>query len=139
MWGSACPATEDLGSECPVPLLNGEMGSVTESLCHSHTHTPIQSLTGDTTCKNEEPLVHQAADCLIIHAKRKGGGFMDPCSPVSGQLSLQNPPQFNYSAGPGRQPSLSPVLSKHWPRMPRQGLTFQSQVTLPIRAKVPTH
>lgn len=113
----------------PVLLLNGEMGSVTGYLCHSHTHTTFQSLTGDTTCKNKAPSACQAADCLVIHAKRKGA-FMDPCSPTSGQLSLQNPPQFNYSAGPGRQPHLRPVLSKHWPRIPRQGLTFQSQVTL---------
>lgn len=64
---------------------------------------------------------------------------MDPRSPISGQLSLQNPPQFNYSASPGGEPGLSPILSKCWSRMPRQGLTFQAQLTLPTGAKMPTH
>lgn len=104
-----------------------------------HTYPPIQSLTGDTTCKIRASTARQAADCLTIHAKRKGGVFMGPRSPISGQLSLQNPPQFNYSAGPGREPRLSPILSKCWPRMPRQELTFQAQVALPTRTKAPTH
>lgn len=130
MGGMACPGVGDLALECHVPLLNGEKGSVTEYLCHSLAHTPIQSLTGDTTCENRAPTAQRAADCLTIHAKRKGGAFMDPCPPISGQLSLQNPPQFNYSAGPGGEPSLSPILNKCWPRMPRQGLTFQAQVAL---------